>query len=286
MDVETEENCLQTEEQFLLQPDETKTKYVYVNTRVDYQYRSASLDDMCLYDYIRFYRKKLIDTKDRKQLEAQSITKNREFKNPRRGRPVSERETFQDGHPQASSHINIKRMTSVVPVLLGPAIPRRDREDTRERYCRSILTLFFPWRLIQDVCDVDQTWEQAFEIRHKRITSESRRIIDNIQLLQECKNDRDENLQQVIEAAQTEIVHDPIYPSRNDSDSDDENTEILDILKNIDMSEIPALKEAGGKAEQIYFEKVVRAVDQANRFANIQSELFNIKRHFFIYITY
>jgi hypothetical protein len=88
-------------------------------------------------------------------------------------------------------------------------------------------------------------------------------------LLQECKNDRDEHLQQVIEVAQTEIVNDPIYPSRNDSDSDDENNEILDILENIDMSEIPPMKEPGGKAEQIYFEKVVRAVDQANRFANI-----------------
>jgi hypothetical protein len=269
MDVGTEENCLETEEQFLLQPDETKTKYVYVNTRVDYQYRSASLDDMCLYEYIRFYRKKIIDTKDRKQLEAQLTTKNNEIKTPRRGRPVSERGNFQDGHPQASSHINIKRITPVVPVLLGPPIPRRDREDTRERYCRSILTLFFPWRSVQDVCDVDQTWEQAFEIRHERITSESRRIIDNIQLLQECKNDRDEHLQQVIEAAQTDIVNDPIYPSRNDSDSDDENTEILDMLENIDMSEIPVMKEPGGKAEQIYFEKVVRAVDQANRFANI-----------------
>ncbi|CAF1311364.1 unnamed protein product [Adineta ricciae] len=270
MDTETEENCLETEEQFLLQVDETKTKYVYVNTRVDYQYRSSSLDNICLYDYIRLYRKKLMDTRDRKQLEAQSMAENNEMKALRRGRPVSEREAFRDGHPQASSHINIKRTIPVVPVLLGPPIPRRDREDTKERYCRSILTLFLPWRSVQDVCDVDQSWEQAFEIRNERITLESRRTIENIQLLQECKNDRDEHLQQVIEAAQTEIVNDPTYPSRNDSSSDDENTEILDMLENVDISEIPTLKEPGGKAEQIYFEKVVRAVDQANRFANIQ----------------
>ncbi|CAF4002524.1 unnamed protein product [Adineta steineri] len=244
-------------------------KYIFSGSDAKALYRSASLDDMCLYDYIRFYRKKLLDTKDRKQLHAQSIITNNEPRNPRRGRPVSEREPFQSGHPQASSHINIKRMKPVVPVLLGPPIPRRDREDTRERYCRSVLTLFFPWRSFQNVCDVDQTWEQAFEIRHERITSESRKIIDNIQLLQECKNDRDEHLQQVIEAAQTEIVNDPIYPNRNDSDSDDENNEILDLLENIDMSEIPALREPGGKPEQIYFEKIVRAVDQTNRFASI-----------------
>ncbi|CAF1042867.1 unnamed protein product [Rotaria magnacalcarata] len=150
---------------------------------------------------------------------------------------------FQAGHPQASSHINIKRLKPVVPVLLGPPVPCRDREDTRERYCRSILTLLFPWRSIQDLCDVDQTWQQAFTIRHASITSESCKIIDHIQLLQECKNDRDKHLQQVIEAAQSEVVNDNLYPSRNDSDSDDENTGILDVLETIDMSDIPVLKE-------------------------------------------
>ena len=95
-------------------------------------------------------------------------------------------------------------MKPVVPVLLGPPVPRRDRDDTRERYCRAILTLFFPWRSIQDVCNVDQSWEEAFQIRQTRILPASWKIIDNIQLLQECKNDRDEHLQQVIELAQTE----------------------------------------------------------------------------------
>jgi hypothetical protein len=283
MDHESEENCMETEEQFLLQPDETKTKYVFVNTRVDYQYRSVALDNMCLYDYMRFYRKKLIDAQDRKQLEAQTTLKNSEARNAHRGRPASEREIFQAEHPQSSSHINIKRMKPVVPVLIGPPIPRRDREDTRERYCRSILTLFFPWRSFQDVCNVDQTWAQAFEARYAKITSESRKIIDNIQLLQECKNDRDEHLQQVIEAAQTEIVADPMYISRNDSDNDDENNDILDVLETIDMSEIPTLKEPGTKAEKIYFEKVVQAVDQANRFANIHSTNFYKKVLFFVY---
>ncbi|CAF4095943.1 unnamed protein product [Rotaria magnacalcarata] len=125
-------------------------------------------------------------------------------------------------------------------------------------------------RQIENLCDVDQTWEQAFTIRHASITSESCKIIDHIQLLQECKNDRDEHLQQVIEAAQSEVVNDNLYPRRNDSDSDDENTGILDVLETIDMSDIPVLKEPGTKSEQIYFEKVVQAVDQANRFSNIQ----------------
>jgi hypothetical protein len=53
----------------------------------------------------------------------------------------------------------------------------------------------------------------------------------------------------VIEAAQTEAVDNCLFPSRNDSDSDKDNTEILDVLETIDMSEIPVLKELGTKTE-------------------------------------
>ena len=262
---------METDEQFLLQADETNTKYVYVNTRIDYQNRSTSLDYICLYDYIRLYRKKPMDEKDRKYLKTQSAPKIIQSKDVRRGRPASEREPFRSGHPQASSHINVKRVKSVVPVLLGPPIPRRDREDTKERYCRSILALFLPWRSISDLCDIDQTWEQAFEIRRSKITPESCKIIENIQLLQECKNDRDEHLQQVIEAAQMETVDHRIDTNRNIDISDDENDdEILDILENIDIDEIPIVKELRTKSEQGYFEKTVQAVDRSNRFASIK----------------
>lgn len=273
-DFDDEENCMGTEEQFLLQPTDTSTKYVYVNTRIDYQYRSISLDNICLYDYIRFYRKKSIDTKDRKYLDTQMKSKNVESEYLRRGRPPSEREQFLAKHPQVSSHINVKRTVPVVPVLLGPAIPRRDREDTKERYCRSVLALFLPWRSVEDLCDVEQTWEQALEIRQSRIAAESHKIIDNIQLLQECKNDRDEHLQQVIEAAQSEVVDDRVTMNHNIDLSDDENDEVLDMLEAIDIEEIPAIKDSGNNSEQAYFQKTVHAVNQANRFASMKGRQY------------
>lgn len=270
VDVENEENCIESEEQFLLEPDDTNTKYVYVNTRIDYQYRSSSLENICLYDYIRFYRKKPIDAKDRKYLKIQSAPKNLQVEDVRRGRPPSEREIFLSVHPQASSHINVKRGVPVVPVLLGPPIPRRDREDTKERYCRSVLTLFTPWRSVTDLCNPGQRWEEALETRRLRITPESQKTIDNIQLLQECKNDRDEHLQQVIEATQTEIVDDRVTMSHHTDFSDDENDEVLDMLEAIDIEGIPAMRNLGNKSEQAYFEATVSAVNQANRFPSIK----------------
>ena len=61
-----------------------------------------------------------------------------------RGRPLNDRWLFRADHPQYSTHILIRRSFAVVPVLVGPAIPRQDREDTAERYARAILTLFHP----------------------------------------------------------------------------------------------------------------------------------------------
>ena len=275
---ENEENCMETEEQFLLQPNDTNTQYVYVNTRVDYQYRSLPLSNICLYDYVRYYRKKPANSTDRKYLKDQSISKETHTEeNVRRGRPPSEREPFLSDHPQALSHINVKRVTPIVPNLLGPPIPRRDREDTKERYCRSILALFSPWRTISDLCDPHETWEQALENRRSRITIESQKIIYNIQLFQECKNDRDEHLQQVIEAVQTEVVDDRIQKNHiaDMSDDDlDENDEILDLLEAIDIDEIPVVKDLGNRSEQAYFEKTIQIVEQSNRFANIEGRKY------------
>ncbi|CAF4529264.1 unnamed protein product [Rotaria sp. Silwood2] len=62
------------------------------------------------------------------------------------GTKMNERHTFDNIHPQSTSHLIIKRSIPVVPVLIGPQIAHREREETHERYCRALLTLFVPWR--------------------------------------------------------------------------------------------------------------------------------------------
>lgn len=279
---------IDAEEQFLLQPSESASRYVFVNSRIDYQYRSSALENMSLYDYVRFYRKKPIDANDRKQFQAQTTANRNEREHPTRGRPPVERECFQTGHPQASSHMNMKRTSPVVPVLLGPPIPRQDREETQERYCRSVLTLFVPWRSVFDICDLNQTWKQAFESRQTNIMPESRKFIDNIQLLHECKKDRDEHLQQVIEAMQTETIHQHTHSSDMNVENDDEQEEILDVLANIDMDELTNIAQPGIKSEEKYFQKTLQAVYRANRFIHIHSKIFLLRdqRRYFIFCVF
>ncbi|CAF5071319.1 unnamed protein product, partial [Rotaria sp. Silwood1] len=38
----------------------------------------------------------------------------------------------------------MQRVKAVISVLLGLSVPDEDPEDTQERYCRSIITLFVP----------------------------------------------------------------------------------------------------------------------------------------------
>ena len=190
------------EEQFNIQLSDTENRYILINTRIDYQYRSDVLDKLCLYDFISMLYKRKMNAGDKKYL-SQTVEPTEETNN-RRGRPVSKRYLFQKEHPQATTYLMMEHSDPQVPVLYGPQIPRKDREDTRERYCRALLTLFVPWRTVHDLSDSNQTWEEALMARQSRIVSHSWKIIENIQLLHECKNDRDERLLQVIVEARTE----------------------------------------------------------------------------------
>jgi hypothetical protein len=221
---------------------------------------------------VRLYRKKLIDDYDRKYLQTYASTEIVESTIPRRGRPPSDRALFENAHPQALSHINIKRTKPVVPVLIGPAVPRKDRDDTRERYSRAILTLFVPWRSISDLCNVNQTWEQAFEVRQENIAAESQKIIENIQLFHECRRERDEHLQQVIEAVQNENIDHHLYSSQIEDDNIEDSDAILDILENIDVTDLYLPGDKGNGAEENYFRKIIQNIDRTDRFIHIKGE--------------
>ena len=87
------------EENFQIQSTDYDKNYVLVNTRIDYQYRSDSLNGMCLYNFVSTVYKKKMNASDLKYLSAN--TTSRETEGNRRGRPVNERYPFQRQHPQA-----------------------------------------------------------------------------------------------------------------------------------------------------------------------------------------
>ena len=56
-------------------------------------------------------------------------------------------------HPEAMSHIPQVRAPNrrFIPVPIGPGIPRRDRDNAKDHYCRLMLILFKPWRHAKDL---------------------------------------------------------------------------------------------------------------------------------------
>ncbi|KAJ7717503.1 hypothetical protein B0H14DRAFT_2303934, partial [Mycena olivaceomarginata] len=57
------------------------------------------------------------------------------------------------GHDQQNTHILRVRAPddTLVPVPIGPGIPRRDKAETYARYCRLMLIFFKPWRHANDL---------------------------------------------------------------------------------------------------------------------------------------
>ena len=80
-----------------------------------------------------------------------------------------------------------------VPVPIGPSIPQCDHEAVREWYCRLMLIFFKPWRHAQDLRSENETWSDAFEIFLTNCLPETAKIIENMQLLHECKDSHDDH---------------------------------------------------------------------------------------------
>ncbi|KZS89906.1 hypothetical protein SISNIDRAFT_402984, partial [Sistotremastrum niveocremeum HHB9708] len=74
----------------------------------------------------------------------------------------------------------------------GPAIPRRDSPDVYEEYCQITLLLFKPWRQPSDLIGGNQSFAEAFTEFSRSCSPRLLKIIDNIQLLNECRQARNE----------------------------------------------------------------------------------------------
>ena len=158
-----------------------------------------------------------------------------------------------------------------IPVLYGPQIPREDCDDTRERYSRALLELFVPWRNVFDLCNVNQTWEDAFESRINLISTHSWKIIENIQLLHECKKDRDGHLLQIIAEAQVEndSVDFVLLPSNQDANGEyevDDIDDLIQLIGSVDEFTAAAIDATKKSTEHVYIRETVEDVEKVGRF--------------------
>ncbi|KAF8059273.1 hypothetical protein FPV67DRAFT_1426489, partial [Lyophyllum atratum] len=112
-----------------------------------------------------------------------------------RTRPKSD---FGCGHENAATHHQIIRQPlqrHVVVPIGSSSLPRRDKHETKCRYHRLMLIFFHPWRHATDLRRPEEDWGTAFERLLGANTGEPRvrEIMDNMQILHECKDERDEH---------------------------------------------------------------------------------------------
>ena len=76
---------------------------------------------------------------------------------------------------------------------IGLALPRRDREGTKERHARLMLILLKPWQSPVDLHGPGLSWSSEYESFLQTCNERVRRIIDNMQVLHECRDARDDH---------------------------------------------------------------------------------------------
>ncbi|KAG1839845.1 hypothetical protein C8R48DRAFT_558532, partial [Suillus tomentosus] len=74
----------------------------------------------------------------------------------------------------------------------GPSLPRRDRPEVRERYCRLMLMLFVPWSVPGDLLGSCVSWSERFERFVEECSPRFLYVMKNMQILHECRDSRDD----------------------------------------------------------------------------------------------
>ncbi|KAI0087678.1 hypothetical protein BDY19DRAFT_866070, partial [Irpex rosettiformis] len=165
--------------------DESDSDRVIVNPAVggfvphkranDYIYRPLELSDWCLIDFLSFT--------DVARLKPTDVHKSTRGGHTRHKSMLR----FLPDHPNYSTH-GIRLLPAnkeYVINFIGPVLPRRDRGD-REIYCRTMLTLFAPWRTGLELRAADQSWNQSFG--SFQFLPHYVSMMNNMNVLYECRD--------------------------------------------------------------------------------------------------
>lgn len=158
---------------------------------------------------------------------------------------------FVEGHPNRRTHAVYAIANDLRYTLnfVGGMLPRRTGDD-RERYCMVMLVLFKRngWRSARDLKDDAETWEEAFQ--REQFASSHRTVMDNMNILYECQDERDDFSAQRRKAAQEGrdgmISVDQYLPGFIDiKDIDEQNADYLNQQDIIDLLDLVRTADGG-----------------------------------------
>lgn len=170
----------------------------------DYVYRGELFRRLSFWDHVaRSSKIKVRKTSSLHGLDCDSVQERQDLwlalddcpiSSPSVARPVSHFLADHDEHLRSYA-ILCHPLEAYIPVPVGPALPRRDRPELREKYCRAMLILFKPWRHPKDLLGDCSSWEDAFQqfVASDQCTRRVLELLDNMQVFHECRDSRDDH---------------------------------------------------------------------------------------------
>ncbi|CAF4426272.1 unnamed protein product, partial [Didymodactylos carnosus] len=116
------------------------------------------------------------------------------------------------------------------------------------------------------LCSVNQTWDDAFRLYEDSFSDSAQTIIDNIELLHECKENRGAHLLQILEQGESDGDIDLNFvPQRKLRVSDADDVEFLELLQSFDSVDTPSMLTSDS-----YIKEAIQWMDKSNRFEYLQ----------------
>ncbi|KAF8332954.1 hypothetical protein F5887DRAFT_823370, partial [Amanita rubescens] len=165
----------------------------------DYLYRPRELESLSLWDFTAHCEKVLLSSSRKGTVSATVPVNDTNDLIPFEAivNACQKRHNllFMADHLESSSHCVrvFDYPNRSVPVLVGGAIPRRNQINSDERFCRLMLIFFRPWRKPEDLLNGCHSWTNSYNnsVQGHSFAQEHLNVINNIQLLHECKDSRD-----------------------------------------------------------------------------------------------
>jgi hypothetical protein len=197
----------------------------------DYTCRPRSMEQMSLVDFLAVTNVVLLP-RNKHHRQPSSPSDENEDGGIESGVNVISR--FLVDHPKFLTHgvYHMEDKFRSVLTYLGPVLPRKDKGDI-EFYCRTMLTLFCPWRDGMNLRTDAQTWKEAFDVYP--FSERHLRFMQNMNVLYECRDAAHDF------AAQRDARNSALVPNVFDPSVVDDLKQPLGDYDNASMTEVDIL---------------------------------------------
>ena len=215
----------------------------------DYLNRGDDLSQMCFYEYCSKIYKTTCTAEEKEKYKAK-----KQEKHPK-GRPLGNKYSFSDSHPQSETHWQVERNDGLVPSL--SKLPSSSNTNNK-KFQQCILLLFKPFRVLADLFN-GTSWEDSYKTTD---FGENAQYIENIQEmhigLQEREDDRNDD--------------DPDCVNEDDTvdDLDEELDDNANVLKEVEvdvqtLQAVEIVKQTGWLEESTGTQPVLQPTFDASR---------------------